>query len=143
MEKYFASPQTFDAHLRGTATFFSRTYFRWTLFRFPLSCSETFSISTGPVKRAPTNMEHWQKVLIGTLGGFVATIIFYLVMGKLLDYFYIRRKTRRSSGAVAQPQRVYGKKKGPVMVIVIMCNARTAKESPLVFGSRPLGLVPG
>jgi len=49
-------------------------------------------------------MEYWQKITVGTLGGFVATILFYYIMGKLLDYFYIRRKKRRNSASVARCQ---------------------------------------
>lgn len=61
-------------------------------------------------------MEHWQKVTIGTLGGLVATVIFYLIVGRLLDYFYIRNKKRRYSENVARPERFYSKKRGSIKV---------------------------
>jgi hypothetical protein len=52
---------------------------------------------------------------IGTIGGVVATFVFYFFMGKLLDYFYIKRKKKTQSEVRPRPERFYAKKQAHVM----------------------------
>ncbi len=56
-------------------------------------------------------MEHWQKITLGTIGGVIATFIFYYFVGKVLDYCYIRNKKRVYSN-LPVPHRVNTKKSG-------------------------------
>ena len=63
-------------------------------------------------------MEHWQKVTIGTIGGVVATFVFYFFMGKLLDFFYIKNKKKSHSEVHPRPERFYAKNKGNIMVTI-------------------------
>ena len=65
---------------------------------------------------AVIKMEHWQKVTIGTIGGVVATFVFYFFVGKLLDYCYIKKKKRPHSEVHPRPERFYAKTKNNVMV---------------------------
>jgi hypothetical protein len=61
-------------------------------------------------------MEHWQKITLGTIGGVIATVIFYYFVGKILDYCYIRNKKKVFSN-VAVPHRVNPKKSGKTLKI--------------------------
>jgi len=61
-------------------------------------------------------MEHWQKITIGTIGGVIATIVFYFFVGKLLDYCYIKKKKRPHSEVHPRPERFYAKPRDNVMV---------------------------
>ena len=61
-------------------------------------------------------MEHWQKITFGTIGGVVATFVFYFFMGKLMDYFYIKRKKKTQSEVHPRPERFYAKKQAHVRI---------------------------
>jgi len=57
-------------------------------------------------------MEHWQKIILGTLGGVIATFIFYYFVGKVLDYCYIRNKKKVYTGTRPVAYRVSSKGSG-------------------------------
>jgi hypothetical protein len=76
-----------------------------------------------------TVMEHWQKVSIGTIGGIVATFVFYYFVGKLLDYFYIKNKKKSHSEVHPRPERFYAKKQRNVMVTFLYYLVQKVKNS--------------